>query len=52
MNSVEALLANKVFTDFLGSRFIEHYAALRLHEFERYECTISDWERKEYFHLF
>lgn len=50
--AIDALLSNKMFTNFFGSCFIDRYVALRLHEFERYEHTISDWERKEYFHLF
>lgn len=50
--AIDALLSNKMFTNFFGSCFIDRYVALRLHEFERYERTISDWERKEYFHLF
>ncbi|MCP1357384.1 glutamine synthetase [Aneurinibacillus migulanus] len=53
--AIDALLSNKMFTNFFGSCFIDRYVALCLHEFERYERyerTISDWERKEYFHLF
>ncbi|MFT9846005.1 glutamine synthetase family protein [Aneurinibacillus sp. REN35] len=50
--AIDALTTNEVFTQFFGSAFLNRYAALRRHEYERYERTISEWERKEYFDLF
>ncbi|WP_019123384.1 glutamine synthetase family protein [Brevibacillus massiliensis] len=50
--AVEALLSNEWFTQFFGSRFIRHYASLRQNEWQRYQRSVSEWERNEYFHLF
>jgi glutamine synthetase len=50
--AVEALLNHELFTRFFGPTFIEHYANLRLNEWERYQQSVSEWERNEYFDLF
>jgi glutamine synthetase len=50
--AVDALLANELFTQFFGARFIKHYTSLRRNEWERYQRSISEWERQEYFDLF
>lgn len=50
--AVEALKNHELFTRFFGTPFIQHYANLRLNEWERYQQSVSEWERREYFDLF
>ena len=37
--------------DFFGDGFVEHYAAMRRWEVEKYNRAVTDWERRRYFEM-
>lgn len=50
--AVDALVADPVFADALGTEVVAWYARLKRDEFARYLAHVSDWEQREYFDLF
>jgi len=47
--ALDALDADEVFRDALGSSVIDWYLHLKRSEFARYLAHVSDWEQREYF---
>jgi glutamine synthetase len=50
--ALDALDADPVFADAIGSEVVAWYAGLKRAEFDRYLAHVSDWEQREYFDLF
>ena len=36
----------------LGPALVDHYAGVKRAEVARFEATVTDWEQREYLHLF
>jgi glutamine synthetase len=37
--------------EWFGDEFVEHYAAFRQWEVDRYRLAVTDWERRRYFEM-
>lgn len=50
--ALDALRADEIMVEMLGSQFVQSYIALRMNEVRRFDDHVSDWEIKEYRELF
>jgi glutamine synthetase len=50
--AVQAMAADKVVMDALGSHISERYAAAKLNEWEEYRTHVDEWERDRYFKIY
>jgi len=50
--AVQAMVADKVVMDTLGSHISERYAAAKLSEWEEYRTYVDEWERNRYFKIY
>jgi glutamine synthetase len=49
--AVEAFSGSALARQFFGEGFVEHYAAMRRWEVDRYNRAVTDWERRRYFEM-
>lgn len=47
--ALDALENDVVLEEALGSSALEHFLAIRRHEFQQYQLQVHDWERETYF---
>ena len=50
--SLQALKANAVLREGLGSGFVDYYCRIKEAEIARFNLEVSDWEQREYFDLY
>ncbi|MGY1742112.1 MULTISPECIES: glutamine synthetase family protein [unclassified Blastococcus] len=50
--AVRALADDPGLRDLLGPALVDHYAGVKRAEVARFEATVTDWEQREYLHLF
>ena len=51
-NAIEALRADPIAEQVLGSVMLKSYASYKLDEWERYHQAVTDWEVEEYLRLY
>ncbi len=51
-DAVTELAGDAVFADALGRNVVDWYCRIKRDEYARYLAHVSDWEQREYFHLF
>jgi glutamine synthetase len=49
--AVEAFTTSALAREFFGEGFVEHYAAMRRWEADKYNRAVTDWERRRYFEM-
>jgi glutamine synthetase len=49
--AVEAFTSSALAREFFGEGFVEHYAAMRRWEVDKYNRAVTDWERRRYFEM-
>jgi glutamine synthetase len=49
--AVERFEASELAREFFGQGFVEHYAAMRRWEVQKYNRAVTDWERRRYFEM-
>jgi glutamine synthetase len=49
--AVEAFTTSPLAREFFGEGFVEHYAAMRRWEADKYNRAVTDWERRRYFEM-
>lgn len=50
--AITELAGSEVFADALGRDVVDWYSRIKRDEYARYLAHVSDWEQREYFHLF
>ena len=48
---MEAFTSSVLAREFFGEGFVEHYAAMRRWEADKYNRAVTDWERRRYFEM-
>jgi glutamine synthetase len=49
--AVEAFTSSALAREFFGEGFVQHYAAMRRWEVDKYNHAVTDWERRRYFEM-
>lgn len=50
--AVDALDADQGIRRLLGGELVDHYVGLKRAEVARFDAAVTDWEQREYFHLY
>jgi glutamine synthetase len=49
--ATEAFAKSAIARELFGDKFVDHYAATRMWEWQQYQKAITDWELKRYFEI-